>query len=169
MSLKFKPVGLPDSLYLTAAEGWLELGMPLEAQAELVNLTPSLRIHPLVLELQWNIHAQTGQWELASGVSAALATLLPEDSFGWIHRAYSLHELKRTREAWDVLLPMADKFPDQYIIRYNLACYACQLDNLKESLVWLKRAMALAGKKDVRIMALEDPDLKPLWPQIGKL
>jgi hypothetical protein len=83
-----------------------------------------------------------------------------------IHWAYSLHELKRTKEARAVLLPMADKFPDQYIIPYNLACYCCQLGELKESLQWLGKAIDLAGKKEIRLMALEDPDLEPLRKQI---
>jgi hypothetical protein len=74
--------------------------------------------------------------------------------------------LKRTKEALAVLLPMADKFPDQYIIPYNLACYCCQLGELKESLQWLGKAIDLAGKKEIRLMALEDPDLEPLRKQI---
>jgi hypothetical protein len=55
------------------------------------------------------------------------------------------------------------------IIRYNLACYACQLGNLKEARHWLKRAIDLAGTKQVKLMALEDPDLEPLCKQIGEI
>jgi len=80
-----------------------------------------------------------------------------------------LHELKRTKEAWGVLVPIVDKFPDEYIIRYNLACYACQLGNLNEAWRWLKKAIDLAGKKDIRTMALDDPDLQPLWNKIGEI
>jgi hypothetical protein len=60
---------------------------------------------------------------------------------------YALHELKRTKEAHAVLLPIADSFLDEYMISYNLACYACQLENRKESLQWLGKAIDLAGKK----------------------
>jgi len=35
----------------------------------------------------------------------------------------ALHELKRTQEAFDLLLPAADKFPAPWTIPYNLACY----------------------------------------------
>jgi hypothetical protein len=82
---------------------------------------------------------------------------------------YSLHELKRTKEAHAVLLPIADKFPDEYMISYNLACYACQLGNRKESLQWLGKAIDLAGKKDIRLMALDDSDLEPLWNDISEI
>jgi hypothetical protein len=54
-------------------------------------------------------------------------------------------------------------------MRYNLACYECQLGNLKEALQWLQLAIDLAGKKDIRLMALNDPDLEPLWREIGEI
>jgi hypothetical protein len=68
-----------------------------------------------------------------------------------------------------VLLTVVDKFPKEYIIRYNLACYACQLGNLKEARHWLKKAIDLAGTKEVELMALHDPDLEPLWKEIGEM
>jgi len=66
------------------------------------------------------------------------------------------------------LLPVVDKFPDQYIIRYNLACYACQLGNLKEARDWLKKAIDMADTKEVKLMALNDPDLEPLRQESGQ-
>jgi tetratricopeptide (TPR) repeat protein len=80
--------------------------------------------------------------------------MVPDSPFGWIHHAYALHELKHTQEAWNVLLPVVDKFPKEYIMRYNLACYACQLGNLKEARDWLKKAIDLADRKEVKLMAL---------------
>jgi hypothetical protein len=50
-----------------------------------------------------------------------------------------------------------------------LACYSCQLGHLKEAMLWLGKAIDLAGRKDIRQMALADPDLKPLWPKIGEI
>ena len=80
-----------------------------------------------------------------------------------------MHDLKRTKEAWNALLPVVDKFPDDPIIRYNLACYACQLGDLKEAWTWLQAAIDLASKTDIRKMALDDPDLEPLWNKIGEI
>jgi predicted Zn-dependent protease len=151
---------------LDAAEGWLGLGDWVEASEELKQIRPELGTHPVVLQVQWNIYAQAKQWESAAALAAGLARTLPDDSWGCIHWAYGLHELKRTEEARTVLLPCADKFPDQYLIRYNLACYECQLGNLAKAWLWLEQAMTLAGRKPVRKMALEDSDLKPLWEQI---
>lgn len=60
----------------------------------------------------------------------------------------------------DLSLAREGKFPEEYLIRYNLACYARQLGNLKEAREWLKKASALAGTKQIKLMALEDGWLK---------
>ena len=54
-------------------------------------------------------------------------------------------------------------------MRYNLACYECQLGNMKESKAWLKKTIELADKKEVKLMALNDKDLEPLWKVIGEI
>ena len=47
------------------------------------------------------------------------------------------------------------------MLYFNLACYECQLGNLAGAKAKLEQAFALNG--DLRTMALEDPDLEPLW------
>jgi predicted Zn-dependent protease len=166
MKKDIKPLQPPDSIHLSAAEGWLELGDWLEANEELELITPTMRAHPDVLEVRWEIYAKAEKWEMAAEVARGLSKMLPEDSWVFIHHAFALHRLKRTKEAYAVLIPVVDKFPD-FLIRYNLACYCCQLGKLKESKQWLKKAIEVAGKKEIRLMALDDPDLEPLWSQIG--
>lgn len=56
-----------------------------------------------------------------------------------------------------------------YLIAYNLTCYECQLGNQKRALQNLEEAIDLAGKKDIRQMALDDPDLEPIWPNIAEI
>jgi predicted Zn-dependent protease len=160
---------LSDQRHLDAAEGWLELGDWLEANEELERITPAMRGHPFVLRVRWDIYAKTKKWEMAVEVSRGISVALPENSWGWIHWAYSLHELKRTKEAQGVLLRITDKFPDESTIQYNLACYTCQLGELKESLRWLEKAIDCKGEEDVRLTALDDPDLEPLWNQISEI
>jgi tetratricopeptide (TPR) repeat protein len=80
-----------------------------------------------------------------------------------------LHELKRTQEALDALLPAAAKFPKHWLIRYNLACYCSQLGRLQEAMQWLEKAIGLADKSEVKAMALADPDLEPLRREIRKI
>jgi tetratricopeptide (TPR) repeat protein len=158
-----------DKRHLDAAEGWVELGNHLEANEELECITPQLRAHPDVLHVRYRVLAAAKKWEMAAEVAQAIAKLVPTDSFGFFHLAYALHELKRTKEARDVLLPIVDKFPDDYLIRFNLACYFCQLGKLKEAWRWLEKAIDLADTKELKLMALNDPDLQPLWAEISQI
>jgi predicted Zn-dependent protease len=163
-----QPLEPPDSLHLQAAQGWVELGNHIEADAELDNIAANLRAHPDVLNVRWEIYAAAKKWEAALDIAAAVIQLDPEDPLGWLNRSYALHELKRTTEARDNLLRVVDKFPISATMRYNLACYECQLGNLERAKQWLEKAFALGGANELKLTALDDPDLEPLWRQIGK-
>jgi len=160
---------LPDRRHLDAAEGWLGLGDHLAAEEELEQITPALRTHPVVLEVRYKIYAETKRWNAAVEIARSLREILPDKPFSHFHLAFSLHELKRTREAYDTLRPAVGKFPQEWLMRYNLACYACQLRKGKEAMRWLAEAIALVGKKDVCLLALDDPDLEPLWSKISEI
>jgi len=34
---------------------------------------------------------------------------------------------------------------------------------------WIERAIDVAGKEDIRIQALDEPDLEPFWRDISKI
>jgi predicted Zn-dependent protease len=113
---------IKDKRHLEAADGWLGLGNWQEANEELNRISPDIQTHPDVLYVRWHICAKAGQWELAAETARALSQMMPDNPFGIIHFAYALHEMKRTKDAWDALLPMADRFPDNQTVPYNLAC-----------------------------------------------
>ncbi len=159
----------PDQHHLDAAEGWLGLGNQDEARAELQKIAPALKTHPFVLETDYNIEAKSGRWEKAAEAARGLKTQLPENPWGHFSLAFALHELKQTQEAYEVVKSVVAQFPDHQIMRYNLACYACQLGHLNEAMDWLKQAMKMKGKENVRQMALSDPDLEPLRKQIREI
>lgn len=159
----------PDTLHLQAAQGWLELGNYVEANEELEKITPQLRAHPMVLAVRWEIYAVAKKWEAALDIAAAIIQLDPDDPLGWIHRSYALHELKRTKEARDNLLRVPENFPISATVRYNLACYECQLGRLEPAKNWLEKAFQLGDSKKMKLAALDDPDLEPLWNRIGEL
>jgi hypothetical protein len=164
-----QPLDFNDLRHLQAAEGWLGLGNWQEAKVELEHISPMMRASPEVLQVRYQVYAAGKKWELAAEVSKAISEAVPDSSSGFVQMAFALHELKRTREAWDVLLPVVDKFPDQYLIRYNLACYACQMGDLKAAWQWLEKAIEMAGTGNVKKMALEDPDLEPLRSEIRQI
>jgi tetratricopeptide (TPR) repeat protein len=156
----------PDTLHLEAAQGWLELGNHLEANEELDRISPEMRIHPDVLNLRWHVFSKAQKWDACLDIASALIKLAPECSQGWIHRSFALHELKRTQEAFDNLLPVVEKFSRVWTIPYNLACYCAQLGRLDEAQDWFKKAMAL-DEQAVKESALDDPDLQPLWDSMS--
>jgi len=159
----------PDTHFVNAAWGWLELENVAEAFVELERLTKAAQRHPDVLSLRWELFAKDKKFADALEIGRELVQLAPDRADSWIKQSYALHELKRTQEAWDSLHSVSEHFPELSTVPYNLACYACQLEQLPAALVWLKRAMKIGGRDNIRKMALKDPDLKPLWPQITKL
>jgi tetratricopeptide (TPR) repeat protein len=156
----------PDIFYLNAAAGWVDLGNLEEALAELDRISPERRAHPDVLEAKWQILARMDSWEPTLPIAQAMCLVAPERPQGWLHQAVSLYRLKRTEEAWELLRPQADIFRDSWIIAYDLACYACQLGKIEEGREWLSRARRLGEDKQVRGVALADPDLEALWPEL---
>jgi len=118
------------------------------------------------LGVRWQICAQTKRWEECVEIAGQLVTAAPASAFGWIHRSFALHELKRTKEALEKLVPAADYFPEDVTIRYNLACYECVLGNLSRAKIRLAETFKLALSQKCfdpwRLQALGDPDLQAL-------
>ena len=162
----------PDLHHLKAAVGWLELGNATEALVELDLMNPALQNHPDVLEARWLALAETKVWEMAVDVARKLITAAPHRALGWLHHSYAL---RRARDggllaAFNALVPIAARFPEEATIPYNLACYCCQLQrDPAETMRWLQQAIAVGGRKDILAMALQDPDLEPLHAEMQKL
>lgn len=183
----------PDSHVFSAACGWLELGNLREAEQELKNLSEASRRHPDVLEFLWAIHSRKDEWDDAARVAEELKRKAPDRASGWLHHSYALRRATGggLAASCDALRPALELFPDEPVVPYNLACYACQLDRLDEAREWFAKALRAeekqtaktvgllmeSGKPESRAtsvsgikkMALRDEDLKPLWPEIERL
>jgi tetratricopeptide (TPR) repeat protein len=164
-----KTVELSDHRHFEAAKGWLGLGDWHEANEELKNISPQIRILPEVLQLQYVICERAEKFESALEIARTYAKVMPDETFGWSHIAFALEKLNRTREARDTLLSVVDKFPEDWLFRYRLACYECQLGNLKAAWGWLERTFDLRGSKQIKSLALEDNFLEPLWAEIRRI
>jgi tetratricopeptide (TPR) repeat protein len=169
MARTFTPLQPPDTHHLNAAEGWLGLGSVNEAHEELKQISLQARFHPNVLRVRWEVYAKCGHWEFAYTIAQGLIAYMPDDPAGYLNRSTALHELRRTPEAWNNLLPAALKFPKNSTIALHLARYACQLGHLDEAKAWIKKAVTLDDAGEVMSRALKEPDLGPLWPYYGKL
>lgn len=151
-----------------AAEGWLDLGNGGEARTEWECLSDAVREHPAALEIRWRIEAREGRWQEALVSAERLLRLTEDHPVAWIHRSYALHELARTREAYDRLQPAAERFPAETTIPYNLACYACRMGDLEAARRWLTEASRRKSRPAIQRLALADADLEPLWPEIAR-
>jgi tetratricopeptide (TPR) repeat protein len=164
-----KSIQPPDSHHLSAAQGWIELGRYDEAQEEIRKIKPSDQEHPEVLQVKWLIHAHSKNWKECLAVAEKTIHCVPDAALGWINQANSLFYMKRIEEAYDFLLPVVSRFPENFIIPYNLACYTCQLGRHDEARQWLQTAAGIGEKSAIKSAALRDPDLEPMWNQIHTL
>ncbi len=158
----------PDTHHVKAAAGWLELGNADEAATELEKITEKHTNHPDVLEMHWQVKAMQKDWNACVNTATILTQKAPSRPSGWIHRSFALHELGRTQEAHDLLIPALAVFEKNWIIPYNIACYLCQLDRKTEAIEKLKTAFERGGD-DARGTAREDDDLKPLREELDSI
>ena len=145
---------------ILAAQGYFELEMHKEALAELDQLPLSEQIRPEVLEMRVLILMKDHHWREALDVSEKLCAMAPEAPVGFIHAAYCLHELGKTRQAKEFLLEGPAALATDPTYHYNLACYECALGNIETARAYLKASVAM--DKDFREFAKSDPDLKAL-------
>ena len=161
------PLPPPDCFFVSAADGWLGLGDPASAAAELDQVSAAHRHHPAVLHLRWALCASQLDWPEALRVARELRDSLPEQAVGWLHFSYALRRAPEggLTAAWNELLPALEKFPEEPTIPFNLACYACQLGRLDDARAMLARA-AGQNRDFIQQLALSDADLEALWPEI---
>jgi tetratricopeptide (TPR) repeat protein len=170
-----KEIGPPDRFFVSAAAGWLELGLFEEGLKELDLVRAGLQSDPRVGDLRWQLNCRLGRWEECLRVAHGLKKLHPERVDSWVHSAYAARRAPGggLEEAKKILLAALDKFPKETIIPYNLACYECQLGLKEESLCWLAVALERGRKKDERKrlleMALSDTDLEPIRKEVIEL
>lgn len=154
-----KPLSIDDRRHVEAAKGWCELHSFQDADAELEQVTPENRDHPDVLEARWQVCANLDKWEEALDLANAIARKRPGGPEGYIYTASSLREMDRFEEAFLVLLQAVERFPDDEMILYDLACICCCLERPEDARNWLSRAVDVGGDELMK-RALTDPDLE---------
>lgn len=155
------PLEQHDQQHLSAAEGFLTLGMYEDANAELEEIDPFCKVLPEVLEVRVEIYGRTQKWDLMQVVAKKLADHDLGDAQWLLLLAYATRRAESIEAAKRILLRAVKQHPEEPIIHFNLACYDCQLGNVDSAKEHLKRALKLQPK--CREMALDDPDLEPIW------
>ena len=154
-----------DQLHLIAAHGYIELGMFLEANAELEMIDPACRHAPQVLDSRVVIYQSLRKWELMAIIAKKLVEWNPSEAGYFLHLAYATRRAASLHVAHAILIQAAELHPGDGLVQFNLACYELQMANLGQAKEHLKRAVSIDPK--FGLMALEDPDLEPLWTSVA--
>ena len=154
----------PFARHLQAAQGYLELGLPLEAHEEIEDTEPELRTRTDVLILRLEVFQVLEKWELMRTIAQQLCNRQPDEPDSFLALATATRRAIGLQEALAVLATVAPRFPTCATILYNLACYAAQLGHLDSARARLAEAIKLEPR--CREMALVDPDLEPLRSEL---
>ena len=152
---------IPEAKRLvTAAEGFLQLGMPEEAWDELEEIDPELAHLAEVLLLRILILNALKRWEAATIIGESAIEKYPQLGELYLATAYAERRFRNIKDALVILLTGEAILEKNPLFHYNVACYECQLGNLGAARARLTQAFYL--DKSYRLTALEDADLEPL-------
>ncbi|MEA3210753.1 MAG: hypothetical protein QOE70_3810 [Chthoniobacter sp.] len=149
---------------IRAAEGYMDLGMFLDANEELEQIDADSRHLPEVLATRIRVYSALEKWELMLTMARRLALEQPDNPEWRVLWAYAARYGDSMEAARLILVNAVEDQPDAAILHFNLAGYECQLGNLEEAKARLHRAFELDEK--YRLLALEDEDLEPVWASL---
>jgi tetratricopeptide (TPR) repeat protein len=158
------PLEPPDQQYWRAAVGYVELGMFQDANDQLEKIDPFNRSAPEVLAVRIEIYHGLQKWELMAEIAKRLADFQPDDLHWTISVAYATRRANSIEAAKQILLNAESRFPNEAIIKYNLACYFCQMGDIENAKNYLRKAFEI--DLNWRKAALDDEDLRPLWDSL---
>ncbi len=147
----------PHDRSILAAQGYLELGMFRDVWKELNSLPADCLSRTDVMEIFVLSLMGEHRWEDALALARRLREQQPEEPGGFIHEAYCLHELGRTKEALDLLLDGPPSLQDRAVFFYNAGCYHARLGDITAALVMLERSFEMDAS--LKKSAKRDPDL----------
>jgi hypothetical protein len=150
---------------LAPALKYFQVGMNQAAHEAIGRIPPALRATREVLTLQAFICQEAGGWLLLCDVAKVLVRDWPNDSQHWIWLADGTRHHHTLAAAEQVLLAALLLHESEPMIHFGLACYAAQADKLDEARGHLIHAARL--DPHCRMLALDAPDLAPLWAALG--
>ncbi len=156
----------PFERHLSAAAGYLELGMAADTGAELDEIDPARRSEWQVLALRVAVYQEAKDWVPMLLTSERLTAMQPGQSQWPLSLAYATRRCRSLEAARAILLAAQDRHPEESTIPYNLACYEAQLGHLAAARAHLARAIAMNAAH--RPLALADPDLAALHGELRR-
>jgi tetratricopeptide (TPR) repeat protein len=139
--------------------------MVAQAREELAKISAEDRDAPAALDANLAILYASENWQELEEAARTSIQTNPEQIQGWLSLAFAMRRTAGVAVAKETLLAVDHRFGDVTgILHFNLACYHCLLSETDEAIARIRRALKL--DPNLKALALEDDDLKPLWPII---
>jgi len=139
-----------------------------DAKEELKRIAVRDRSAPEAIEAELAVLYASDAWKDLERVALRYTRSDPHQIQGWLSLAFAMRRTLGVLEAKKILLAVDDRFSaTAAILHFNLACYHCLLGEIEHAVARLRRAIKL--DPNLRAVAAEDEDLKPLWPMIQEL
>lgn len=146
------------------AQGWLLLENHAAAERALRLIPAVFRSRLEVQQFRAHLHLSAGHWAKAVPLLRRLRKQDPTDPQYAVSLAFAVRRAQSIEAAEKILLEARERFPEEAIIWFNLACYAAQQGHLAETRDLLREA---AKREAVyRDMAKTDSDLTPFWKAV---
>ena len=138
-----------------------------DAALALEEIKPEDKTRKEVLGLRVDLYMAARKWDMAAAMANHLVKVEPDNSGCWIHLAYATRRCDGIEKAEEILLRARELHQDNAMIEFNLACYASVACRFEEAKTLLKGAIEL--DTELRRLAIDDEDLRPLWDWIADL
>ena len=158
-----------DGDYFRATWASLTQSKPAEAARYLELVSAEMREHPIIFWLAWSVYVANGNWQRLLQAAQKNTQWQPEVAEGWTLWAIALDKMGRTQEAYDLLASVLERFPNNFNIAYNFACFACKSGRQDEAWTWVQKAFLATDLVSFKQWLLSDDDLEPLRGKIAEL
>lgn len=155
-------VPYPDRHALIAIQGLFELGNPMAAAAEFLNINPLYTFHCDVAYARTRILLRLQAYTALTTALEQFQRCYPDAVGLRVIEAMMLQRTERVEEAIELLSPWLELAPDRADVPYNLACFLANLGALHEASRMLERALSVDRSGHFTKGAQSDPDLEPL-------
>ena len=133
----------------------------------LEEIAPEDRTRNEVLGARVKLYMAAKKWDMAAAVASHLVKVEPGTAVGGSASPIPSGAPKVSRRRRPFCCGRNRYIPKVAMIAFNLACYASVTGRKEEAKERLRYAIDL--DKDVRKLAIDDEDLKPLWDWIAGL
>ena len=147
--------------HLSAALGYLGLGMAQDAWNELDKIDAEERGKTDVLKVRVEVARALGKWEMVAELARHLSKIEPDESLHVFNVAQALREIEGHESALAVYEFAVDRWPDFGHLRVAMAVELCALERVSEAKLILREA--IKKDPDLKAVVLDHPALEAVW------